>query len=361
MIPIANPDLTGNEEKYLLDAFRSGFISSQGDYIPRFEQGFAKFIRVEYALSVFNGTVALQLAIAAMGIGPGDEVIMPVTSFIATANSVKHAGATPVFVDISLDDWCIDVRKIEEKITNKTKAILVVHLYGHPAPMRELQETARKHGLYLIEDCAEAHGAIYEGMPVGSIGDVGTFSFFGNKIMTTGEGGMVTTRSKELFNKMRVLKNHGSDPARNYWHPVAGFNYRITNLQAAIGLAQLERVEYFLNRRRDICDFYDASLAGLGLIFQPKLNNIECAPWMYSALLTEKHIPVDEFRERLKFEGIDTRPLFSPMNKMPPYQDSVEYKNAERLGRYGFNLPTSPTLNDDTLEQIILAIKKVIK
>lgn len=316
---------------------------------------------MEYALSVFNGTVALQLAIAAMGIRFGDEVIMPVTSFIATANSVRHAGATPIFVDISPDDWCIDVHKIEEKITNKTKAILVVHLYGHPAPMRELIGIAEKHGLYLIEDCAEAHGAMYEGMPVGSIGDVGTFSFFGNKIMTTGEGGMVTTKSQDLFNKMRILKSHGSDPARNYWHPVAGFNYRMTNLQAAIGLAQLERVEYFLNRRRRICDFYNANLASFGLIFQPKKNNIDSAPWMYSALLTDNHIPVDEFRERLKFEGVDTCPLFSPMNKMPPYQDSIEYKNAERLAMYGFNLPTSPTLNDDDLEKIIFGIKKVLK
>lgn len=361
MIPIANPDLSGNEEKYLIDAFRSGYISSRGDYIPRFEERFSKFIGVEYSLSVFNGTVALQLAIAALGITQGDEVIMPVTSFIATANAVKHAGATPVFVDISLDDWCIDSKKIEDKVTDKTKAILVVHLYGHPASMRELKTIAEKYGLYMIEDCAEAHGAKYEGVPVGSIGDVGTFSFFGNKIMTTGEGGMITTRSEDLYNKMQILKNHGSDPSKNYWHPVAGFNYRMTNLQAAIGLAQLERVEGFIDKRKRICKYYNSKLSELGFRFQPQLKNVDCAPWMYSALLTDHHLPLDEFREQLKLAGVDTRPLFSPMNHMPPYADAIEYENAKFLAAYGFNLPTSSTLNDADLDQIVWAIKKVIQ
>jgi perosamine synthetase len=360
MIPIANPDLSGNEEKYLIDAFRSGYISSRGDYIQRFENSFSEFVNSKYSVSVFNGTVALQLVVAAMGIGRDDEVIMPVTSFIATANAVRHAGAKPVFVDINSDDWCINVDEIEGKITDKTKAIMAVHLYGHPAPMTALKNLANRYGLYLIEDCAEAHGATYEGIPVGAIGDAGTFSFFGNKIMTTGEGGMVTTNSKELYERMLILKNHGSDASRSYWHPIAGFNYRMTNLQAAIGLAQLERIDEFLNKRQKIFDFYDENLAKLGFTLQPKKSNVKCAPWMYSALLPRGSINLEQFREALRVNGVDSRPLFSPMSIMPPYENGVIYKNADHIAKDGFNLPTSPMLSSVELGSIMSAIKKVI-
>ena len=245
-LPVAEPDLGPLEERYLLDAFQSGWISSIGEYIQRFEEGFAKFCGAGHGIAVSSGTVAIHLALLAAGVGPGDEVIVPTLTFVGTVSPVKYVGATPVFVDSEPEIGTLDPQAVEKAITSRTKAIIVVHLYGHPADMDPILDIARKYELIVIEDAAEAHGAKYKGRPVGSFGNCATFSFYGNKILTTGEGGMIVTNDKDLADRIRFLKDHAMDPNRRYWHPEVGYNYRITNLQAAIGCAQLERFNELL-------------------------------------------------------------------------------------------------------------------
>ncbi|HEX5576551.1 MAG TPA: DegT/DnrJ/EryC1/StrS aminotransferase family protein, partial [Gemmatimonadales bacterium] len=229
-IPVAAPMLVGNEKAYVLDCLDSSWISSAGQYVSRFEAAFADFCGVKHAVACCNGTAALHVALSALGVGPGDEVIVPTLTFVATANAVIQCGARPVFVDSEPETWNIDPALIEAKITPRTKGIIVVHLYGHPAEMESIVSTARRHGLFVVEDAAEAHGAEHNGRRVGSLGDVGIFSFFGNKIITTGEGGMVTTSDDTLAARVRQLKAQGIDPNRRYWYPVIGYNYRMTNV-----------------------------------------------------------------------------------------------------------------------------------
>jgi len=242
-IPVANPVLNGNEKKYVLDCLESTWISSSGKYVKRFEEGFANYCCVKHALSCCNGTVALHLALLALGVGPEDEVIVPTLTFVATTNAVSYCGARPVFIDVDQETWNIDPALIEEKITTRTKGIIAVHLYGHPVDMDPIISIAFNHNLFVIEDAAEAHGAKYKGRMIGSISDIATFSFYGNKIITTGEGGMVVTSDDTLANKINQLKESGMDPDKRYWFPTIGYNYRMTNVAAAIGLAQLEKID----------------------------------------------------------------------------------------------------------------------
>src|ERR1051326_2013909 len=261
-IPIARPDLSGNELLYVTECLRSGWVSSLGSFIEQFENSFAAYCGTSKAVACNNGTSALHLALSALGVGPGDEVIVPALTFIATANAVHYCGATPVFADAELSTMNIDPEQIEKHLSARTRGIIVVHLYGRPANMDPILSLARRHGLWLVEDAAQAHGATYHDHRVGSLGDAATFSFFGNKIITTGEGGMVTTNDPELADRMRLLRAHGMSPERKYWFPVVGFNYRMTNIQAAIGLAQMERIEAMLLRRRIVAGWYNDRLAG---------------------------------------------------------------------------------------------------
>jgi perosamine synthetase len=251
-IPVAAPMLAGNEKKYVMDCLDSNWISSRGTYIERFENAFADFCGARHALSCTNGTTALHLALLALGVGAGDEVIVPTLTFVATANAVTYCGARPVMIDAEPRTWNINPCLIEEKITPRTRGIIVVHLYGHPVDMDPVIEIARRHGLFVLEDAAEAHGAIYKGQVAGSIGDIATFSFFGNKVLSTGEGGMVVTNDPELASKIRLLKDQGMDPNRRYWYPVIGYNYRMTNVAAAIGLAQVEKADWHIQQRREL-------------------------------------------------------------------------------------------------------------
>ena len=255
-LPVASPDLNGNEFKYLVDAFMSTWISSRGEYINKFESSFSSYSDCKYGIAVSNGTAALHLALVALGIGIGDEVIVPDLTFAATINAVLNANATPVIVDIERDSWCIDPTEIERAITPKTKAVIPVHLYGQPCDMHSIMRIAKTHNIRVIEDCAEAHGATFSGRKVGSFGDIGCFSFYGNKIITTGEGGMCTTNTHELDDKMRVLRDHGMSRTKKYWHDMVGFNYRMTNLQAAIGLSQFERIDTMHENRKSYEDSY---------------------------------------------------------------------------------------------------------
>ncbi|MCX7930017.1 MAG: DegT/DnrJ/EryC1/StrS aminotransferase family protein [Chlorobi bacterium] len=359
-IPVYQPWLCGNEERYILDCLRSGWISSKGPYIAAFEERFAEFVGIRHAISVCNGTVALHTALAALGIGPGDEVIVPTLTYIAPVNTIVYCGATPVFVDSDPHTWQLDPDDVYRRIGPRTKAILAVHLYGHPAEMNALVTLAREHGLFLIEDCAEAFGATYEGKHVGTFGDIATFSFYGNKTITTGEGGMVVTDDDMLAERIRRLKGQGLAPYREYWHDIVGYNYRMTNIAAAIGLAQLENASMFLERKRWIAEEYHALLERTPLEFQHTAPNVTHSWWMVSVLAPTAHAR-DMLRAELHRHGIETRPTFYPVHTMPMYSQRYErHQIAESLGLRGINLPSFPALCRKDIEEICTIIHRAI-
>jgi perosamine synthetase len=356
-IPVAQPELNGNELKYLTDALLSTWISSSGHYLNRFEEEFSEFTGTEYGLAVSNGTVALHLALLALEIGPGDEVIVPDLTFAATINAVLYTGATPVIVDVEMDSWCISTDEIEKAVTNRTKAIIPVHLYGQPADMDRIMEIANRKKLYVIEDAAEAHGAEYNGKKVGSFGHISCFSFFGNKVITTGEGGMCLTNDKNLLEKMKIYKNHGMSVTKKYWHDVVGYNFRMTNLQAAVGVAQLERIETILKEKQKIEDKYKSVLSEFNQIrFQPVLENRRKIIWLVSALIYERR---DEFIEYMQREGIDIRPMFYPLSDMPVYSKyTFSSENSKALSAKGINFPTNSAVNDKVYNKVKLLCDK---
>ena len=343
--PIAIPNLNGNEFKYLTDAFLTTWISSSGRYIDRFEGDFSSYSDCKHGVSVSNGTAALHLALVVLGIGEGDEVIIPDLTFVATINAVLHANAIPVIVDVEESSWCINPEKIKKAITTRTKAIIPVHLYGQPCDMGAIMKIAKKYKLKVVEDCAEAHGAMYKNKKVGSFGDIGCFSFFGNKVITTGEGGMCTTNSSLLDERMRILRDHGMSREKKYWHTVVGFNYRMTNLQAAIGVAQLERIESIHRNRLKYEDCYRSLLDEKEFTFQDDLINRQRITWLVS-FLVDKGNDRDQYIDKLKKHGIDARPFFYPLSIMKIYQEycSVNTPVAKKVSSLGLNLPTYENL-----------------
>ncbi len=354
-IPVYEPDLSGNELKYVTDCLQSGWISSLGHYVTDFEEQFSRFCGVKHSISVSNGTTALHLALLALDVGPGDEVIVPTLTFIATANAVTYTGARPVFVDSERTTWNLDPASIEEKITPRTRAIMVVHIYGHPVDMDPVLEIASRHNLYVIEDAAEAHGAEYKGRRAGSLGDVACFSFYGNKIITTGEGGMVTTDDPELAERARFLKDHAMSSTKYYWHSRVGYNYRLTNVQAAIGLAQLENVAQRIEKKRHIARAYSARLEKVkGLTLPVEEAWAKNVYWMYSVLVEDDYgLDRDGLMARLKKAGIDSRPFFYPLHTLPPYAGSGErFPVAEELARKGLNLPSASTLTEQDIDRV---------
>ena len=366
MIPVAEPCLGEEELKNVIEAVKSGWISSKGKFIEEFEGGFAKYCGVKYGVATANGTAALHLALKSLGINKGDEVIVPTLTFVATANAVIYCNAKPVFVDSHPEYWCIDPEKIEERITKNTKAIIVVHLYGHPCDMDWIMDIAEDKGLYVIEDCAEAHGAEYKGKKVGSFGDIACFSFYGNKIITTGEGGMCVTDNEELAERMRLLRDHGMSRHKKYWHDIVGFNYRMTNLQAAIGVAQLGKLDEFIEKKRQIAKWYAEELKELeekGLIeLHPEMPWAKCVYWMYSILIgDEAKISRDELMKKLEEKGIETRPFFIPMHILPIHKRDKRFPVAEKLAREGVNLPSSVKLNREDVEIIVDCLRRFLK
>jgi perosamine synthetase len=362
-IPIAEPLFDGNELKYLTDCINTGWISSVGSYVRKFEQGFAEYVGCKYGAAVHTGTAALHLALAALDIGPGDEVIIPDLTFASTANAVLYTGAKPVLVDVENDTWNIDPELIEKAVTERTKAIIPVHLYGHPCDMDRIMEISRKQGISIIEDAAEAHGAEYKGRIVGGIGSIGCFSFFANKIITTGEGGICVCNDPSIVNKIEELRDHGMRKNKKYWHDSVGFNYRMTNLQAAVGLAQLERINWFIDRKRHIARLYNQHLSGMNKLVLPVERDwAKNSFWMYTILLNKNCIEInrDELITLLKNDGIDSRPVFYPLHTMPPYRESKTYRNAENISAAGLSLPSSVTLEDEQIEYICNMIKKHI-
>jgi len=358
--PVAIPNLGGNEFKYLTDAFLSTWISSTGSYIDKFEDAFSSYSDCEYGVTVSNGTVALHVALVALGIGKGDEVIIPDLTFAATINAVLHANATPVIVDVEDQSWCIDPDEIEKSITSKTKAIIPVHLYGQVCDMKSIMGLAKQYNLKVIEDCAEAHGAMFKDSKVGSFGDVGCFSFYGNKVITTGEGGMCVTNSAELNDKLRLLRDHGMSKTRRYYHNVVGYNYRMTNLQAAIGVAQLERIEEIHKNRFSYERLYRKVMSDFKFEFQQDLRNRKRITWLV-CLLVGSNNERDILIEQLKDVGIDARPFFYLLSDMDIYKKYSHAVNssAKKISSCGINLPTYESLK--SLDQIELIISKIVK
>lgn len=367
VIPVAEPVLNGNERKYVLDCLDNSWISSSGGYVTRFEHAFAEFCGSRYAIACCSGTTALHLALLTLGVGAGDEVIVPTLTFVATANAVAHCGATPVFVDSEPETWNIDPRLIERAVSRRTKAIIAVHLFGHPADMDALLAVAEACGARVVEDAAEAHGAEYKGRRVGSIGDVGTFSFYGNKILTTGEGGMVVTHEADCAARLALLRSHFQEPGgRRYWHPEVGYSYQMTNLQAAIGLAQVERADWHLERRREIARWYGELLAGVpGIQWQQKKAWARSVYWMNSVVLEwGTRDDRDRLIAALARRCIEVRPFFYPFHTLPMYAavaNGADYPVASRLSARGINLPSSAALTYEDVQYVCATLRSVLE
>jgi len=363
--PVAEPEIGEEELRNVIEAVKSGWISSKGSFLEEFEKSFARYIGVKYGVAVSNGTTALHLALVALGVRPGDEVIVPDLTFAATINAVLYTGAKPVLVDIHPQYWCMDPEKVEKAITPKTKAIVPVHLYGHPCDMGSIMEMASEHGLYVVEDAAEAHGAEFMGRRVGSFGHVSCFSFYGNKIITTGEGGMCLTNDEELAERMRVLRDHGMRPEKRYWHEVVGYNYRMTNLQAAIGVAQLAKIDKFINKKRKIARIYAEELSNIeGITLHPEMPWAKCVYWLYSILIDDRKLKVnrDKLMEKLSEQGIETRRFFYPLHEMPIYKEYARfsYPISSSISVMGMNLPSGVTLSEDDIRYIARKVKEIV-
>jgi perosamine synthetase len=363
MIPVFEPFIGDTEIAYVTDALRCGEISGNfGSYLDRFEKGFAAYCGCKHGIAVTSGTTALHLAVDAAGIGEGDEVLVSASTNIATALGVIHNNAVPVPVDSEGVTWNLDIDLIESLITPRTKAIIPVHLFGHPVDMDHLMDVAKRHDLVVIEDCAESHGATVRGRMTGSFGDMSCYSFYANKVITTGEGGMVTTNDDRLAERLRLLRNLGFTKPR-FRHEVAGYNFRMTNYQAAMGLAQLEKIDGIIERKRRVAATYNSLLAGVpGLRLPVELSWARNVYWMYALTVEPAFGPTrDELAAKLAAAGIETRTFFCPMNRQPVLQQIPGFRAdncpvADRLWETGLQLPSAPTLTDEKLEFVRDAI-----
>ena len=368
-IPVNEPLLDGNEKKYLCECIDTGWISSEGPFVKEFENRMSKSAGRKYGVAVANGTAALEVAAMAVGIGEGDEVIMPTFTIISCAMAVTKLGGIPVLVDSDIHTWNMNVEEIERKITKRTKAIMMVHLYGLPADVDKIMELAKKYDLKVIEDAAEMHGQTYQGRPCGSFGDISVFSFYPNKHITTGEGGMVVTDSEELAERCRSLRNLCFRKDVRYVHDEISDNYRFTNLQAAVGLAQTERLEEFVERKRNMGRFYTERLQDLPGIILPleKTDSAENIYWVYGIVLErESEVSNQEIQKMLAEEGIGSRTFFWCMHEQPVYQRQglfagERYEGAEYLARKGFYIPSGLALTKEQMEEVADKVRKVIQ
>ena len=363
--PIMEPYLGGNELAYVTECVETNWISSQGKFVDQFENAISTYVGAPYAVAVSNGTVALHLALEAFEIGQGDEVIVPDLTFAASVNSILHAGATPVLVDICEDTWSIDPTAIEDAITEDTKAIMPVHLYGQPCDMDRISAIAKKYDLRVIEDAAEAIGSTHRGEPVGAIGDAGCFSFFGNKTVTTGEGGIVLFKDEQVYQRAVQLRDHGMSPSKRYWHEYVGYNYRMTNLQAAVGVAQMERIDEIIERKIEIGELYKKNLNTVdGITLPVEIDDRTNTHWLFTALIDKEFgINRHELIGKMKQNGIDLRPVFYPLHEMPVYKEygRGSYDQATKIAYHGISFPSSLTLSDKDIEEISNVFKSVVR
>lgn len=367
-IPVNEPLLNGNEKKYLLECIETGWISSEGPFVREFEERFARRVGRNHGIATANGSGALDIAIQALRLGPGDEVILPSFTIISCAAAVVRAGATPVLVDAEPHTWNMDVSQVALKITSRTRAIMVVHIYGLPVDMDPLLELARSHDLKIIEDAAEMHGQTYRGKPCGSFGDISTFSFYPNKLVTTGEGGMLVCNDQGLAERCRELRNLCFRQERRFVHEELGWNYRMTNLQAALGLAQLERLDEFVEIKRAMGRRYSELLSDFSCLELPvsSCNFADNIYWVFGVVLKDE-VPIDaaEAMKSLALHGIGTRPFFWPMHQQPVFEkrglfvDEV-YPVSERIARRGFYIPSGLALTESQMNQVHSALRKVL-
>ena len=362
-IPISEPSITKKEIEYVTKAVKSGWVSSLGDYIIGFENRFAEFVGTKFALTTSSGTTALHLALAGLGINKGDEIIIPDLTFVATANAVKYLGATPVFADIDPKTWCLDPASVRRLISVRTKVIIPVHLYGFPADMIEINKIAKENGLLVIEDTAEAHGAAINNKRVGSFGNCGVFSFYGNKIITTGEGGMITTNDNRFYERVKYLRDHAMSKEKRYWHTELGYNYRITNIQAALGLAQLTRIDSIIKKKIKIFTWYKKYLGESDLYtLNPEKVGVKNVFWMVCLLLSQHaSIERDEFMKELKEAKIDSRPFFYPMSQLPMYNSGIINPCSYDIAKRGLNLPSSFNLSHEEVSYISEKIVELLQ
>lgn len=366
-IPVAVPSLGKNEKKFVLDCLNTNWISSQGKYVRTFEQNFKNRFKTNYALAVSSGTAALQLGILSLGIKNGDEVLVPNLTFAASINTIIHSGAKPIIVDINPENWTIDINQVEKNITKKTKAIMAVHLYGHSADMDKLKKICNKNKIFLIADCAESLGATYKRKEKNTLGDVSAFSFFGNKMITTGEGGMILFKKKSHYEKAKILRDHGMSKTKKYYHVEVGFNLRMTNIQAAIGVAQLLSFKKFLQKRKSNYKKFYGKLKYLQHIKFQKIEKwAESSFWLYNILLN-KNSPIsrDQLIKKLEINGIETRPIFYTLSSMNIYKKYLNSKNSfpisENVAKRGISLPSFTDLSSNQINYICEKIKSALK
>lgn len=359
-IPVAEPEIGEEELKNVIEAVQSGWVSSKGPFIESFEKSFASYIGVKHGVATSNGTTALHLALVALGIRKGDKVLVPSLTFMSTVNAVTYTGADPTFVDSHPEYWCIDPSRIEEGIDSKTKAIIPVHLYGHPCDMDEIMHIAEDHGLYVIEDCAEAHGAEYKGRKAGSFGAVSCYSFYGNKIITTGEGGMCLTNNEELAEKMKILRGYGMNREKGYWQDEVGFSYKMTNLQAALGVAQMGKINRLVTQKRRIATTYRRLLGRFASVtLAPEMPWAKNVYWLYS-ILVRKGVR-DKVIEDLGSQGIETKPFFYPVHVLPPYNKGLTIRVAEDLSARGLSLPSGTRISENQIQEIVESLGKSLE
>jgi perosamine synthetase len=367
-IPVNQPDLNGNEKKYLVECIDSGWISSEGPFVKKFEENFSRRVGRKYGIAVSNGSVALEAAMCALDLPARGEVIMPAFTIISCAAAILRAGLTPVLVDADPVTWNMDPTRVEEKITSRTKAIMVVHIYGLPTDMTPILEIASKYGLKIIEDAAEMHGQTYKGKPCGSFGDISTFSFYPNKHVTTGEGGMIVTDDPQLAEDCYSLRNLCFQPGRRFVHERLGFNYRLTNLQAALGVAQLERLDHFVEKKRKMGQFYHQHFSDIEEITIPPAQTeyAENIYWVFGMVLSDK-VPfdADEMMTRLTKLSVGSRPFFWGMHEQPVFHkmgffQGEHYPVTERISRKGFYIPSGLGITEEQQIRVVGAVKKAL-
>lgn len=367
MIPLCIPEIKGNEWKYVKECIDTNWVSSVGSYVTLFEERFSQYVKSKKAVVTMNGTAAIQLALLTLGVGEGDEVIIPSMTFISPVNAVKYVGAKPVFCDVRRDTFVMDAEKIEELVTEKTKAIMPVHIYGHPVDMDQVMEVANKYNLYVIEDATEALGSEYKNKMAGAIGHIGCYSFNGNKLITTGAGGMFVTNNEEIAERAKYLSTQTKTILENkaFYHQEVGYNFRMPNLLAAFGVAQLENVEEFLNIKRENAHYYNDLLKDVkGITLPVEKEWAKNCYWLYSVLVEEEYgITRDELIKELKEEGIESRPFFMAVHEMPPYKDCKQgdMTATKEICDKGINLPSSSSLTKDQIQKVCDVLKKYSK
>lgn len=362
MIPVAQPIIGEEEKKYVMRCLNSGWVSSRGEFVGRFERKFSSYCGSKRGVAVPSGTAALHLAFLSLGIGKKDEVIVSSLNYVSAANAVRYCNAKPVFVDVDKETWNIDPEKIREKITKNTKAVIATHLYGNPCDIEEIVDMGKDNGVFVVEDAAEAHGAEFRGKKVGSFGDVGCFSFAGNKVITTGEGGMIITNDDRLADKAAFIASQAESKEKKYWHTDIGFNYRLTNIQAALGLAQLRKINRFIRTRQKNAKLYNSLLQEIPVSLPNTTKHATNVYFLYSILIENGFgAPRDSVVKKLFDSGVDSRPFFCPLHTLPPYANAERLAVSESLSGKGISLPSSPKLTKDQIKFVCETLKSIAR